>query len=200
MTFFSIAQNKNWQLLQEVTGDLDKDNIPEKVVVYTTTDLDKDELGLVRELQILKKTGEKWRIWKTSRNVVLPSEGGGMMGDPFQEIEIRNGILLITNAGGSSWKWGYTDKFRYQNGYFELIGHSSEYGKLCEYMVNLDYNLATGQVDIKKEYETCENDDQKITKKENEKFTYRLKYRVTMDNRKVKIVFRSPKFKHEIQL
>lgn len=38
-----------------------------------------------------------------------------MMGDPFGEIEIKNGILLVSQNGGSSWKWGHTDKYRYQD-------------------------------------------------------------------------------------
>jgi nuclear transport factor 2 (NTF2) superfamily protein len=126
-----------------------------------------------------------------------------MMGDPFQEIEIKNGILLITQAGGSSWKWGHTDKYRFQHNRFELIGFSGNYGKNCEYWTDVDYNLATGKIVITKEYEQCDDsgDMLKVYKKENETFTKKLTETIHLGNRnqaEVKIV--SPKYRHEIYL
>lgn len=56
-----------------------------------------------------------------------------MMEDPYGEITIEKGILSISQNGGSSWKWGFTDKYRFQNNKFELISYTSNYGKLCEY-------------------------------------------------------------------
>ena len=76
-----------------------------------------------------------------------------MMGDPYQSTEIEKGILMITQAGGSSWKWGYTDKYRFQNGRFELIGYSSSSGKPEEYWTDVDFNLSTGQLTFEKEVE-----------------------------------------------
>ncbi len=90
------------------------------------------------------------------------------MGDPFEDMEIKNGLLLISQSGGSSWKWGHTDKYRYQEGDFYLIGYTSIAGKPCEYWQSVDYNLSTGKMIVKKEYEACEGDDQKISKEENE--------------------------------
>ena len=112
-------------------------------------------------------------------------------------------MLLISESGGSSWKWGHTDKYRFQNNSFELIGYTSHYGKLCEYWVTLDYNIVTGKINVQKEYEKCENDDgdQVVYKKENEDFQYKLKKKILLENRKqaeVKII--SPKYKHELYL
>ncbi len=139
------------EIIQTVDGDLDSDGIPEKVMIYNTQDL--TDSGNIREIQILKKVNGKWTILEKSRNAVLESKAGGMMGDPYQDTEINKGILMITQAGGSSWKWGYTDKYRFQNGRFELIGYASTYGKPEEYFSSVDFNLSTGQLNFEKEVE-----------------------------------------------
>src|SRR5215213_9566840 len=95
----SFAQNdtpKGFEKIAEKAGDLDKDGIAEKVIVYNTTD--SGEGGIVRELQILKQSANKWSVWQKSRAAVLKSQEGGMMGDPFQELEIERGILIISFA------------------------------------------------------------------------------------------------------
>jgi hypothetical protein len=144
-------QSAGSEILDTVEGDLDGDKIPERVVIYTTAD--EGELGKIREIQIQKKSGGTWMILSKSRNAILESAGGGMMGDPYQETTIEKGILNITQAGGSSWKWGYTDKYRFQNGRFELIGHSSTYGRPGDYWTEVDFNLSTGQLNYNKEVE-----------------------------------------------
>ncbi|MCI3939462.1 hypothetical protein MQX03_20010 [Chryseobacterium aahli] len=144
-------QPKGSEIIQTVDDDLDGDKIPEKVIVYNTKDT--TDLGNIRELQILKKSNGKWTILEKSRNAILESRGGGMMGDPYQDMEIKKGILEITQAGGSSWKWGYTDKYRFQNGQFELIGYDSTYGKPEEYFSSVEFNLSTGQLNFEKEVE-----------------------------------------------
>lgn len=114
-------------VIETVDGDLDGDKIPEKVIVYNTKDT--TDMGNIREIQILKKVNGKWTILEKSRNAVMESRAGGMMGDPYGEIKIEKGILIISQNGGSSWKWNVTDKYRYQNGHFELIGTSSTSGR-----------------------------------------------------------------------
>lgn len=152
---FSFAQKefqpKGATMIETVDGDLDGDKIAEKVIVYNTKDI--TEFGNIREIQILKKANGKWTILEKSRNAILKSGDGGMMGDPYQSTEIEKGILMITQAGGSSWKWGYTDKYRFQNGRFELIGYSSSSGKPEEYSTDVDFNLSTGQLTFEKEVE-----------------------------------------------
>ena len=124
------------------------------------------------------------------------------MGDPFENIEIAQGILLISQSGGSSWKWGYTDKYRFQNNSFELIGHTSKAGKPCERWVSYDYNLSTGNIEYRKEYEKCDDKGgQQVYKKEAETFRYKLTEKITLATRKadeIKIV--TPKYKEELYL
>ena len=144
-------QPKGSTIIETVDGDLDGDKIPEKVMVYDTKDI--GEMGNLREIQILKKVNGKWTILEKSRNAILDSDSGGMMGDPYVGTTIKNGLLIINHFGGSSWKWGFTDKYRYQNGNFELIGYTSEGGRPGDFWTTVDFNLSTGQINFKKEVE-----------------------------------------------
>ncbi|MCY0967846.1 hypothetical protein [Chryseobacterium wangxinyae] len=142
-------QPKGSTINETVDGDLDGDKIPEKAIVYNIPT--GKYSGDIREIQILKKINGKWIILEKSRNAIYRSDEGGMMGDPYQNTTIENGILNITHYGGSSWKWGGTDKYRFQNGHFELIGISSENGKPDEYWTTVDFNLSTGKLVFDKE-------------------------------------------------
>jgi hypothetical protein len=191
---------KEYRSIKEISGDLDKDSVDEKVVVYNVSDIQDDVDGVDREIIIFKKEKENWMIWHRSKTAIGNSKDGGMMGDPFEDVEIKNSILLISQSGGSSWKWGHTDKYRFQNNDFELIGYVSNAGKACEYWEDVDYNISTGKIIVKKEYEDCEK-AQEIYKRENEEFSYKLKTKITLEKRdkdEIKIV--SPKYKHEIYL
>lgn len=182
-------------------GDLDGDGSNELAVAYNTRKENGDDFDdIPRALIIYKKQQEGWVNWQQSLQALYSSRGGGMMGDPFGEMKIENGLLMISHNGGSSWKWGHTDKYRYQNGDFYLIGYTSNYGKLCEYWENVDYNLSTGKMIVKKEYEACEGDDQKISKEENETLV-KKGLKITLGKRseaEIKIV--TPKYHHEIYI
>lgn len=152
---FCLAQ-KQFQptsstIIETVDGDLDGDKIPEKVIIYNTKDT--TDMGNIREIQILKKVNGNWTVLEKSRNAVMESNGGGMMGDPYRETKIEKGILIISQNGGSSWKWDVTDKYRFQNGHFELIGTSSTSGRPGDYWKDIDFNLSTGQLNYSKEVE-----------------------------------------------
>ena len=191
---------ENYVILDTVSGDLDNDGKKELVVAYNTTQEDESYKNIPRELRIYKMQDGKWTVWKKSHQALLASRDGGMMGDPFEKIEIKNGILHISHYGGSSWKWGHTDKYRYQDGEFYLIGYSSISGKFCEYWTDVDFNLSTGKMVVKKEYEDCETSEPEIYKRENET-AYEKGIKITLQNRNkkaIKIV--TPKYKHEIHI
>ncbi|MHA4847391.1 hypothetical protein ACX0G7_24720 [Flavitalea antarctica] len=190
----------NYNIVDTASGDLDNDSKAELVVAYNTKKEDDEYESVPRELVIYKRQNEKWTVWKRSRQALYGSRDGGMMGDPFGEMEIVNGVLKISHSGGSSWKWGHTDKYRYQNGEFYLIGYASNYGKPCEYWTMVDFNLSTGKMVVKKEYEDCEHKEQEIYKRENETF-YKKDLKITIQNRTARdIVVITPKYKHEIYI
>jgi hypothetical protein len=159
-----IQKPKSFKVLEEIEGDLDKDGISEKVIVYDT---EKEiDLGTERHIYIYKRKNNNWKLWKKSTGAILPSEHGGMMGDPFEGISIERNCIVINHFGGSRQKWNYTHKFRFQSGEFQLIGATVNFGSPCDYFESLDYNLSNGKIKYEKEIENCEKETSKIVKKE----------------------------------
>ena len=194
-----IPVPKNYAIVDTASGDLDKDGLKELVVAYNTAK-DSEEEGVPRELIIYKAQNSTWTVWKSSRQALLGSRAGGMMGDPLEQIEAKNGILLISQSGGSSWKWGHTDKYRYQQGEFYLIGYTSSSGKPCEYWQVVDFNVSTGEMVVTKEFEDCQQSDQQIYKRENETL-YKKGLKISLNNRNAKeIIVVTPKYKHQIYI
>jgi len=190
---------ENYSIIDSISGDLDNDSVNEIVIAYNTTPEYEME-SVIRELIIYKLENNKWTVWKKSSQALYASLDGGMMGDPFGEMEIKNGIIHISHNGGSSWKWRITDKYRFQDGEFYLIGFTSFSGKPCEYWEDFDFNLSTGKMIFNKEFEDCESEDQKTDKKENETL-YEKGLKITLQNRQEKeIKITSPKYGHEIYI
>jgi hypothetical protein len=44
---------------------------------------------------------------------VLCVDCGGVMGDPFMQVVIKNGYFSIEHYGGSGWRWTRTITFKY---------------------------------------------------------------------------------------
>lgn len=145
-----------------VLGDLDKDGVDEKIIVCDT-DRETD-FGTERVIQIYKNKNKKgkWKLWHTSTGAVLPSAHGGMMGDPFQEISVENGCIVIRHFGGSRQKWSYTHRYRFQKNNWKLIGATIFFGAPCDYWCSVDYNLSTGNIHYKKQTEICSEDDNEM--------------------------------------
>lgn len=162
------------ELLEKITeafGDLDKDGINEKVVVFNTNK--KTELGYERELHVYKLNKGKWDLWYQTDKVIMTSEGGGMLGDPFVSLSISKGCIVIEHYGGSRLRWGYTHKYRYQNNHWELIGVTSECSEPTVYSESIDYNLSTNKMIYV--YQSKDKDMK-------ETFSHQMETLPTMDN------------------
>lgn len=182
-------------ILGQADGDLDKDGIAEKVVVFESLE-GEDETEMARILIIYKQEKGEWTEWVYTDQAILHSDEGGMMGDPFDGIAITNGILIVNHWGGSSWKWSHTDKYRFQDDDFYLIGYSSNYGKPCEYWEDYDYNLSTGDCVFNYEPDVCEDyaPDGDYGPKREEKFNHKMKKLPKLnDRRSFEYTFKSPK-------
>lgn len=151
-------------------GDLNGDGKPDMVLVLH----DKREDSAVsgsdivennRPLIVLLKTNDGWKVAAKSVNVVLCKDCGGVYGDPFMQVYIRNGVILVDHYGGSNWRWGYTHKFRYRDGDFYLIGLTKDSycvfgGTACGDIGSAsrdfeDINFVTGQRERQKTSENC---------------------------------------------
>lgn len=113
-------------ILMQAQGDLNQDGLPDLAVVLKGADEDREEGAATetpRLLLILFATkGGGYTLAASSEKAVLCKTCGGVFGDPFVTLGIENGVLVIEHYGGSSQRWGYTHRWRYQDGEFLLIG------------------------------------------------------------------------------
>lgn len=128
-----------YTILAEDQGDLDGDGIKERAIVFNTDQ--SGENGTLREIQIYVNQEGTWSLWHTSVGAVLPSESGGTLGDPFENIEILDGAITIKHYGGSRDRWSFVHEFKYQNDAWELIAATLVYSTACDYTETFTYNL-----------------------------------------------------------
>lgn len=145
--------------ISEAFGDLDGDDKDERVVVW-------QDKNSHKVLQIFKKDGEnKWSKWQEFSNVIMNSDDGGAVGDPFEGLEIKNRVITINySGGGGRFEWGYTYKYRLdlKDKIWKLIGVTVDMLDKNVRDQNLDYNLLTKKAIYKvecltKEANKCKN-------------------------------------------
>lgn len=148
---------KGYTILADTTGDLNKDGLAERVVVYDTPR--QTDFGHEREIAIYQQKNGNWLLWHTSVGAVLPSQHGGTMGDPFESINIENGAIVVYQSGGARYRWMYIHRYRFQQGDWYLIGTSIHAGEPCQYWETMDYNLSTKKAKFTREKEACEEEE-----------------------------------------
>lgn len=131
-----------YTILSESIGDLDGDGIDEKAIVFNTER--EVEMGTERELRIYVDQEGVWSLWHTSVGPILSSESGGLLGDPFESIEIVGGNLMINHYGGSSDRWSYLHEFHYSEQNWSLVAATLISYRSCEYSETYTYDLVKG--------------------------------------------------------
>ena len=152
---FEMELPDAYTLLAEATGDLNKDKLPEKVLVLNTGKI--GDMGEERMILVFKVKDQEWQLMHRATGPVLLSEHGGLLGDPFQSIAIDRGAIVVKHLGGSRDKWNYTHRYRFQNNKWELICATTIKEAACTYRETFDYNLSTGEVAYNHIKQTCED-------------------------------------------
>jgi hypothetical protein len=160
----SIAMPLGYSILADTVGDLDSDSINERAIVFNTDRT--GEMGIERELMIYKNDGNAWKLWHSSTGIVLPSENGGVMGDPFSMMSIDSGKLLIEHFGGSRSKWIYLHAYQYLQENWVLSNANISLGTPCEYWEVFDYDLVSGKVIYTKNEEDCDSEAEEFNSKQ----------------------------------
>jgi len=129
-------------LIAVVNGNLNKDNLPDKVIVTQDT-LDKKA---PYRLQIFfKEPGGQYKLIESSTQIIEPQypdgNDGFYTGNSFLEITIKKAVFCIHNE---LLRGHYEYLFRYQHDRFELIGFSESQSDGRGKMYYTDFNLVTG--------------------------------------------------------
>lgn len=166
--------------ISEAFGDLDGDSKDERVVVWQDSDLH-------RVLQIFKRDSEnKWIKWQEFSNVIMNSDDGGAMGDPFEGLEIKNRVITINHSsGGGRFEWSCAYKYRLdlKDKIWKLIGVTVDMLDKNVKDQNLDYNLLTKKAIYKVECLTEEANKCKNIKN----FMFDAKNNNQIDMNKIKL-------------
>ncbi|WP_339254167.1 hypothetical protein [Paenibacillus sp. FSL P2-0136] len=117
-----------WHILEPVLGekaiakgDLNKDGISDLATVIEK-DTVKDEASPRPLLIAFGGKNNTYTLSIIAKNVVLRSDEGGVWGDPFDSLTIDRGSVLVSDYGGSNWRWYNKYRFRYQDHDWFLIG------------------------------------------------------------------------------
>ncbi|OOV16591.1 hypothetical protein [Flavobacterium sp. LM4] len=143
----SFSQSKNEKdtftfLVTKVIGDLNKDNLDDKVIV--TQDTINQESPY--KLQIFfAQPNRQFKLIAASTKIISPQYPNGRdgyrTGDGFVDVTINKGIVSV-NFG--LLRGHFEHKFRFQNGNFELIGFSYISSDGYGTIYTTDFNLSTG--------------------------------------------------------
>jgi hypothetical protein len=144
----------NYKII-EVNGDLNKDNLIDKVIVTQDTINEKSPYKL--QIFFAKSNGNFELIVSSTKIIEAQypdGRDGFKTGNGFSDITIKKGVVSINFE---LLRGRFEHKFRFQNGNFELIGFSEVNSGGRGTMTTIDFNLSTG-VRIEKE-ERYDNDE-----------------------------------------
>jgi hypothetical protein len=107
-----------YAILDAITGDLNRDSIPDMILILKR--LDEDSLSKISDTDIQRPLliliGQPDRSYKlAARNdsAVDCVKCGGPIGDPYQETVIKNGYFSNEYYGGGWHRWSRTVTFKY---------------------------------------------------------------------------------------
>jgi hypothetical protein len=147
---------QGWRLEPEMLkeADLNGDGRPDAAFVISNGGSGApgvEESSVVKHVLILALRGNDGMLHRSivSDAAVLDGDEGGAFGDPLEELSIERGAVVIMHYGGSRDRWGYTHRYRYQDGQWMLIGlnFGNTDSTNLEHYDNHEINLTTGLVE-----------------------------------------------------
>lgn len=134
-------------------GDLNKDGIKDVATIIEQIESERDEAPSRALLIAFGTKDNSYSLSIIADKVILKADEGGIWGDPFESLSIERGSVVVSDYGGSNWRWYNKFRFRYQDNDWYLIGATmGEYfaGNATQEEANEeDYNLLTGDYIIK---------------------------------------------------
>ncbi|NHN32866.1 hypothetical protein G9U52_23910 [Paenibacillus sp. S3N08] len=132
-----------------VYGDMNFDDIEDVALVVEQNEAD-FELTPARALVIGYGTGYgNYELAAFNDNIVLRADEGGILGDPYNGIYFDDqGILTVSEYGGSNWRWSNNYRFAYLVDEWYFIG----YNKITTYLhdeseyFETDFDMIHGKI------------------------------------------------------
>lgn len=114
---------KGWEIIGQTKGDINKDGLEDFMLAIKDIEEDmNDDKEYSRLLLVLFGTKDKLlTLYVSTGKAILCKRCGGVFGDPFQSLVLKDGELSIEHFGGSTERWGITDFFRWNGKDFILV-------------------------------------------------------------------------------
>ncbi|MET4082073.1 hypothetical protein ABIB40_002029 [Pedobacter sp. UYP30] len=117
-----------WHLFSKTYGDLNNDGTDDLTVILEanqeineTRVYGDNHTAIIREKQkprilamfFRDKNSNQYQLSVQNNNFILRAKEGGVVGEPFEQMAIKDEQLYLRFKGGSVWRWemGYTFKF-----------------------------------------------------------------------------------------
>ena len=102
-----------YSILDSASGDINKDG--KKDILAILKNNEEDNSGdTVRSLLVLLGNGKDlYELTSRNDSVVLCKACGGVFGDPYAGMTVKNNFFSIEHYGGSNWRWSRIITFRY---------------------------------------------------------------------------------------
>ena len=157
-----------YSILDTTSGDLNRDSFKDLIVIYIkdTEEKTSDVIDnpVYRPLLIyIGQSNGTLKMTAKNEKAVLCYDCGGVMGDPFSQVVIKNGYFTVEHYGGSSWRWTRFVTFKYStsdsNWYLHRDGgdsfHASDPKNVTTHVkTSKDFGVIPfDKFDIYKEYE-----------------------------------------------
>lgn len=152
---FEVEFPDGYKILTQASGDLTGDLVDEKVLVLNTGQM--GDMGEERVLLVFQVEKDEWKMIHRASGPIMPSEHGGVMGDPLQSVSVENGAIVIKHFGGSRVKWDKTHRFKYHGGKWDLVKATLIEEDACIEKETFDYNLLSGRVMYSHVKQVCDN-------------------------------------------
>jgi hypothetical protein len=114
---------ENFSILDSASGDINKDGKKDWVVILRTN-YEEVNIDTARPLLLLlgEERGE-YKLAGRNDSIVLCKGCGGVFGDPYVGITVKNNFFSIEHYGGSGWRWTRIITFKYDTKIKQVILH-----------------------------------------------------------------------------
>lgn len=141
-----------WVILDSVSFDYDNDSLLDYVVIIETIkDVEYSKMWGTAETEmndkprvlfVLNGTKNGFLLTCQANELILTSNQGGMMGDPYQGISVSDNRICTSFWGGSGEKWNLSHCFDYKENNW-VLGFTETSGGNAELMYRMSYDLKT---------------------------------------------------------
>lgn len=110
-----------YDILDSATADINKDGINDWVLVLKNK-MENDSTEQVRPLLLLQGTKQgSFTCWARNDSVVYCKVCGGIYGDPYAGLTVKQGSFTVEHYGGSNWRWTRNITFTYNTKTKKLV-------------------------------------------------------------------------------